>query len=266
MDAQSSGPSQETAQPAEEAEEPAIVRPKDSDSTSQKLINNYLASSGGRKAHKRLLNIEASGTIVEGKTTRQFTLVETRDGKRRLTYTWHHLGRDYKVVRAFDGLVAWEQQQLPKVLPHVILNGQEAQHFKCQRWLIQPFGLPLSPKYVFQYQSTARVNGRPTYLVVGYGPKNERSWFYFDKETSLLIRYGGLGVIGNVKEYMDYRATHFEYVDGVLLPTELSLLVEDSAFGKITFESIKTNQKIDSGIFNQPPDIVPLLRSKHTER
>jgi len=99
-------------------------------------------------------------------------------------------------------------------------------------------------------------------VVVGYGEKDERSWFYFDQEKFLILRWGGLGQIAGVREYMDYRASRFQRVDGVLLPKTIDLLAENSAYGSITFESILTNQPIEPAHFNPPRSRIPLLRQR----
>ena len=139
-------------------------------------------------------------------------------------------------------------------------------HFARHRWLIQPFVVPLRADYVFRYQGKGKVGGRPSYIVVGYGKQSERSWFYFDEDKSLLTRWGGYGSFAGIKEYFDYQATRFEYVDGLLMPKEIKLLAENSPFGTITFESIQTNQTIDPKMFYMPPSKIPMLRQKTVKR
>lgn len=255
---------QDTAAPEPSPEEATPQRPERTDATSAKLIRNYLAASGGKAAHDSILNVRASGTVNEAGKTKTFTLVETRDGKRYLSYQWRHLGRDYHEIFVYDGLVTWQQQLKPKAGTAHTMSGTDAGHFAHQRWLLHPFVLPLSAKYVYKYQGKAPVKGRPAYIVVGYGPKNVRSWFYFDSETFLVTRYGGLGTIAGVKEYLDYRATHFDYRDGILLPETIELLAENDAFGTIQFEQIETNVTLDSSLFQMPPDRSPILRQRTT--
>lgn len=240
----------------------SIQRPKTTDKASEQLIQNYLTVTGGKPAHIALRNIVATGTIKEAGKLKSFRLIETQDGKRHLTYTWKHLGRTYETVYSFDGAIAWRQERLPKKQHPESYSGAAATHFIRQRWLIQPFILPLKADYVFQYQGSAKVGGRPTHVVVGYGKQNERTWFYFDKEKSLVIRWGGLGSFAGVKDGLDYRATRFESVDGVLLPKQIDLLAEDAPFGTITFESIQTNQHIDPKSFYLPPSVIPTLRQR----
>ncbi len=248
--------------PAAEPEAAEVERPDRTDATSARLIRNYLAASGGADAHDAVQNVRASGTIDEAGKTKTFTLIETRDGKRFLSYRWHHLGRDYHEIQVFDGLVAWERRLKPEKQPPRAMSGTDAEFFAWQRWLLHPFVLPLGAKYVFEYQGKARVKGRPAYLVVGYGPKDVRSWFYFDRETFLVTRNGGYGTIAGVKEYLDYRATRFDYHNGILLPKEIELLAEDAAFGTARFETIETNLELDSEQFQMPPDRSPILRQR----
>lgn len=99
-------------------------------------------------------------------------------------------------------------------------------------------------------------------MIVGFGKNNERSWFYFDTERFLLTRWGGKGTIGGIEEYMDYRASHFIPVNGVLLPKQIDLIAEDSLFGTITFDTITANETLDAKMFYMPPSIIPTLRQK----
>lgn len=260
------------APPAEEEEGPSLqfvevealkaVRPKVSDEASLQLVKNYLTVTGGKDAHQQLENIMVTGEIREGTRTKRFRLIETQDGKRHITYWWRLLGRDYEEVYVFDGGVAWMQRTKPEAEDAQPYAGQDALHFSNHRWLLQPFVLPTLADYVFKYQGGARVNGRPTHIVVGFGKKDERTWFYFDKEKFLLLRWGGYGLAAGKKEPMDYAASSFKKVSGVLLPSELSLIVEDGVFGRATFDSIEANVSLDQINFLIPGGTVPVLRQR----
>jgi len=238
----------------------ATFRPQLTDTTSKQLIKNYLAVSGGKHAYDSLENVIATGSIVEAGKLKSFRLIETQNGRRQITYTWKHLGRKYKSLYSFDGVQTWQQQLLPKEQHPEPFSGRDATHFARQHWLIQPFVVPRITDYVFKYQGMSKVAGRPAYIITGYGKHNIRSWFYFDKEKQLLTRWGGIGTIAGIEEYMDYRATRFATVSGVLMPKQIELLAENSPFGTITFETINANQPIDSEIFFMPTNTIPMLR------
>lgn len=241
---------------------PADPRPQQSDAASLRLIENYLTVTGGRSAHRALRNVVAEGTIKESTLQRNFRLIETADGRRHLTYHWTHLGRKHHVIYVHDGLQTWTQELAPKqkdAQPH---GGADGAHFASQRWLLQPFTLPALADYTFKYQGTAKVGGRPAYLVKGYGKGDGKSWFYFDKAKFLLIRWGGEGQIAGVREPMDYRATQFKSVGGVLLPTAIDLLAQDAAFGKVRFERIEVNQDLNDLSFFMPQSTTPTLRQR----
>ena len=242
------------------------AHPATTHAASRQLIENYLTVIGGKQAHISLHNVVATGTIKEASRVRQFELLETQDGKRRVNYSWNHLGRDYEEVFAFDGLVTWQQQIAPKKTPIKPYSGQAAIHFKSHRWLIQPMIMPLKAPFGFIYQGMAKVSGRQAYIVVGYDEKNERSWFYFDPEKFLLTRWGGIEAIAKISEYMDYRATKFSKINGVLLPKQIDLWAENSQFGTITFDQIRVNQGIDSQLFRGVPRPVRVLRQQTLPR
>lgn len=239
-----------------------IQRPARDDQPSLQLIQNYFAVTGGRPAHVDLKNVVATGTMKEAGQIKTFHIIETLDGRRQITYTWRVSGRPHKKVYSFDGVTVWSQELLPRERPANIVAGPEATHFKRQRWFIQPFIVPLRADFVFIYQGPGNVAGRPAHVVVGYGKGNERTWFYFDQESFLITRWGGLGPVAGTLRYLDYRATRFSNVGGILLPKEIDLLVDNGAFGSITFDSIKTNQDVDMSIFFMPPDTLPLLRQR----
>lgn len=237
-------------------------RPEQSDAASLRLIGNYLAVTGGQLAHRAQRNVVAEGLIKESTLLRNFKLIETNDGKRHLTYEWTHLGREHRVIYVHDGLQTWTQVLAPKKQDAKVYGGSDGAHFASQRWLLQPFTLPSLADYTFKYQGGAKVSGRPAYVVKAYGKGELKSWFYFDKEEFLLTRWGGEGQIAGVKEDMDYRATQFKPVGGVLLPSQIDLLAENSAFGQIRFKRIEVNQNVDSVSFFMPQSMTPTLRQR----
>ncbi|MGK0310202.1 MAG: hypothetical protein ACJAT5_000045 [Lentimonas sp.] len=236
------------------------IRPQKTDQTSEKIIENFLEVSGGESSYANLRSVKATGTVVEAGRSKTFELIETQKGQRRLTYSWKHLGRNYKTIHAFDGVHIWQKELLPKEKHPEQLEGLSAKHFAGQRWLIQPVVIPLKASFTFKYQGKSKVSGRPAYLIAGFGKNNERSWFYFDQETFLLTRWGGKTTLAGIEEYIDYRATEFAKVEGVLLPKKVDILAEDSPFGTITFETVTANLEVDSTIFYMPQNKIPTLR------
>ncbi|HBR95044.1 MAG TPA: hypothetical protein DEA90_12865 [Opitutae bacterium] len=242
----------------------ADTRPAQTDSASAQLIKNYLTVTGALKAQPPLLNVVAQGRIKESTLERQFHLIETSDGKRRLTYSWTHLGRKHRVLYVHDGLQTWIQVLEPKQQTAHSYTGVDAQHFANQRWLLQPFTLPKRADYKFKYQGTALVAGRPAYMIKGYGKANIHSWFYFDQEKSLLTRWGGQGKIAGVTEAMDYQASQFKPVDGILIPSYIQLLAQNAPFGYIQVEQMTINQDLNEVSFFMPEHISPTLRQRPT--
>lgn len=254
---------QTPAELTEEEELPVVdPRPKETDRASQQLIQNYLTVTGGESKHRALKNVVAEGTVKVSTLQKKFKLIETNDGKRHLTYYWRHLGRNHKVIYVHDGLETWTQVLGPKESRPRSYGGSEGLHFANLRWLLQPFTLPTKADFVFKYQGADKVGGRPTHVLKGFGKKDIPSWYYFDKEKFLVIRWGGKGQIAGVEENMDYQATSFRSVDGVLLPSKIDLIVEDSAFGKIEINKIATNQNLSEVSFFMPKKTSPTLRQR----
>lgn len=237
-------------------------RPDQSDAASSQLVENYVKVSGGRPSHERLRNVVATGTIKESTLERRFELIETSGGQRRITYTWTHLGRPHEAVYAHDGVVSWRQQIAPKKEQPTTIGGVDGHHFGEVLWLIQPFTLPRSADFIFEYRGNAKVKGRPAHLVKGFGKNNRPMWLYFDKENFLITRWGSIGSIAGVQEYMDYQATSFRRVDGLVFPSQIELIAENAVFGRVVFESIQTNQPLDGVSFSKPHSTVPMLRQR----
>ncbi|WPJ95765.1 hypothetical protein SH580_20300 [Coraliomargarita algicola] len=240
------------------------ARPLQSDRASEQLIQNYLTVTGLQKAQSPLLNLVARGTIKESTLLRNFILIETADGKRHLTYHWTHLGRDHRVVFAYDGLQTWTQVLAPQQQEAQAYSGINSKHFASYRWLMQPFTLPTSADYVFQYKGNAKVGGRPAHAIKAYGKNNSPSWFYFDKDKSLLTRWGGLGELAGTQVELDYQATQFKPVDGILLPSQIELLAENAIYGRIKLEQISINQDLNDFSFYMPQLHSPTLRQRPT--
>lgn len=247
---------------ADEAKENAVTRPKATDKASAQLIRNYLTVTGGATAHKRVKNVVAKGRLNEAGNVKRFELIELKDGRRHLTLNWRHLGRNYKECHVFDGQSAWKQALSPKEEDPANMSGPEAKHFSHQRWLLTPFVPPMEKDYVFKYQGGSAVAGRSCHVVVGFGKNDVRSWFYFDKEKFLLLRWGGIGDVAGLSEYRDYRAIKFKKVGGLLLPGEIDLMVENSSYGKIQLDSVQLNQPVDMKLFEKPERLIPVLRQR----
>jgi hypothetical protein len=238
------------------------MRPTQSDSTSQRLIANYLTITGGQQAHRKLLNVVAEGTIKESTLIRNFRLVETNDGKRHLTYYWTHLGRPHRELHVFDGVEVWTQVLEPEKHEAKHDTSVNGIYFANHRWLLQPFNLPLLADYVFKYQGMSKFNNRTSYIVKAFGKKDRQSWFYFDKEKSLLTRWGGPGMIAGTTEQMDYNATQFKSIDGLVFPTRIELLAENASYGHIEFNKISINQNLNDLSFFFPKSSIPTLRKR----
>ena len=205
-----------------------------------------------------------TGQYQEANDLKRFTLVETRQGQRYLQLRWKLRGIQHEQIYAYDGQQCWQQRSLPKDkkrnLPKTY-KGRAASHFIHQRWFFHPFTPPLADDYVFDYAGTDTVAKRPTHLLVGYGPNNERSWFYLDQQTFLVTRWGGIGAVAGGQAYLDYQAKGFKAVDGIFLPTGLNLLAQDQVYGEIRFDRIETNVDVADSLFTQPVANIPTLRA-----
>lgn len=251
-----------TTESAIQATEPEVTRPEKSDPAALKIVKNYQVASGGLDTHASLRSLSIKGSITEAGETKNFELIETREGQRLITYRWKKLGRHYVETIASDGTDVWEQRTKPEKDFARTMKGPRATHFSHQYWFLQPALNPGENGFIYQLQGSAKILGRPCYIVLAWAPNNEKTWLYIDKETFLLLRWGGLGQVASATEYIDYRSTRFRPIHGVLMPSSIDLVFENDAFGTISIDSIEANIEANFSIFKMPVENSPVLRQQ----
>lgn len=238
------------------------ARPLENDKNSNRVLDNYFKATGGRYAHTQINSIRATGIYQDAEHSKEFELFETKDGQRRLTFKWKFKGRYYRETFGYNNQIIWKQTLAPqKQLPETF-EGAEANHFAHQNWLLHTFMLPSQKSHTFQYQGKSRINGRNNYMLIAYGPNDIRSWYYFDSKRFLLTRNGGKKPLANTIVNVDYQASHFKAIDGVLLPTKIYLVTGNQSFGHIEFQTIESNPAISGALFNKPQDNQYILRQQ----
>ena len=78
----------------------------------------------------------------------------------------------------------------------------------------------------------------------------------FDKEKSLLIQWGGTGILGGRRIDISYLATAFKRVDGILFPSKVSVMAKGSVLGTYTIDTIEIEGDFDKRILYKRPEML----------
>jgi len=81
-------------------------------------------------------------------------------------------------------------------------------------------------------------------------------YLMFDKEKSLLIQWGGTGILGGRRIDISYLATAFKRVDGILFPSKVSVMAKGSVLGTYTIDTIEIEGYFDERILYKRPEML----------
>src|ERR1700722_14746243 len=178
----------------------------------ESLLQRYIDKSGGAQAYANAKNMSMSGTVemTGGNISGTVTIFE--EGTK--SYTAMDFPGIGKVEEGFDGETAWEDSALegPR-----ILEGDEKAAAKRAATL----ALITSWRKVYKDAHTAGeadVEGKPAWKVEMTPREGKPETFFFDKESSLLVRLlavvsSPLGeIVGGVT------LSHYRAVDGIQTP------------------------------------------------
>ncbi|MDQ8196322.1 hypothetical protein QEH59_17940 [Coraliomargarita sp. SDUM461004] len=105
-----------------------------------------------------------------------------------------------------------------------------------------------------RYIGTDKVGGRDTYVI----QRGSDSFYYIDKEKSLLLKWGREEYFGGKKIEVSYIANSFKRrknsTDQILLPSRITITTKGEALGTYTVDHATINKVIDYSIFI-PPEI-----------
>ena len=220
--------------------------------TADEIVAANIAAAGGEEALTGIENFTSAGQVaIEspffGKL--EGTLEAVRIPGRRYFETVE-LG-PISQQKGWDGERAWEQG--PTGLR--MLQGAEAAALAMQSFpnsfvalrALAPAGLKI------ERLDDAEVNGRPHFALAVSSDGASPSTVYVDRETRLLSRSTAVTSVPNVGDMTAVTDVgDYESVEGVMLPTVLTITVEGVSTTRVTFDRTVVNTPVDESIFAVP--------------
>ena len=214
--------------------------------TVDSILDAYVKAMGGKAAIEKATTQQGKGTFempTMGMKGSMETITKAPD-KSLMKMDIPGFGA---VQEGFDGTVAWSQNPAQgmreKSGPELAMTKRGAQFFRHLR---------LKELYpTIELKGVETVDGKEAYLLIATPPDGGPEKWYFDKQTSLLIRFelemeGPMGKMQIVTDMQDYRET-----DGIKAPW----LIKQQAGPmqvSIKIEEVKHNVPADDALFKKP--------------
>ena len=219
-------------------ENPALPKPEE-------LLDKYLAAVGGAAAVEKITARVQKGKLMAFGGQSFPAEVYSKAPDKRVSVM--HL-KDGDSVTAFDGQRGW--LSVPGRPAHM-MSASENNSARLDADLHFPVHVKtLYPK--FKVDSGEKIDGRDTYLVMGYEEGRPPLQLYFDAQTGLLLRLiryaqSPLGLNPTQIDYADYREA-----DGVKVPFRWTISRPGNRF-TIQVEEVKQNVPVNDSKFVAPP-------------
>jgi len=241
------------------------VGPDSTDATSAKLIALHNRARGGVEQIKATQTLKIKGTMEEGKNRYNMEWYRKTPNKYRVVRHYRKLGRDYTLVRAFDGETAWSQEVSPKVELPKVMGKAEAADFKREADFYGPLVDWKEKGHNFVYDREAKVNKRPSYLVKAGLGDGAIVYYYFDAKNFLIYRYGFIERFAASLTYAEYFVTKFSKVNGVWMEKGRDYKAPGSGiYKRLIFETISPDEKMPDKLFTLPKMQEYWLRSSRS--
>lgn len=240
-------PAQST-QPKDSARVPASAGTTEPSPTVDQILDKYVSAVGGREALEKITSRTTKGSFhfekglnLTGETEGYFKF----PNKNLINTTLPGFGL---LQEGYDGSTAWTKDsrngvrvRKEKELEEAKLDAEFNRELKLKR---------LYPK--MELKGTQKIAGRDAYLIEATPAAGSLEKFYFDTQTSLLVRLDRRRLtaqghtVATEIYYEDYREA-----DGIKVPfTERHVLPDLIAL--IKYSSIKHNLPIDDAKFAKP--------------
>jgi glucose/arabinose dehydrogenase len=220
--------------------------------TADEIVAANIAATGGADAIARIENVTSTGTVVAESPL--FGKLEGSIEAVRIPGTGYFEKIDLTVAvaqKGWDGAQAWELGSGGLR----IIEGSEAATLAMQAQLA-PLAVLQSPALAsgsIERLEDTEVNGRPHFTLAMSSGDSPAFTLYVDRETGLLARsssvttIAGLGAVKTVTDFGGY-----ESVNGVKLPTTITIAVEGIANTRLTFDRTVVNTDVDASIVAVP--------------
>ena len=217
--------------------------------TVEKVMNDFIAASGGSAAYLKVTSTETKGTFTL-KAQKITADVVTKAKAPDKIYVSQIITGVGKFESGYDGKIGWSRDPLHGLRA---LSGNELEQLRTQA----RFNAPLHWKEIYsksQMLGVRTVNGAKAYAIRFTPAKGKPSTQYYDVKTKLLIRVDQIveqpeGAIPSESYLSDYRV-----VDGIKEPFSVRQVATGIGEATITTTKIQNNAAIDDSIFAKPAD------------
>jgi hypothetical protein len=223
--------------------------------SAETLLQHYVERSGGADAWAKARNSRTTGTVEIAGRSITGTVEVVEEGVKSLTAI--DLAGIGKIEQGFDGETAWERNAIQGAR---LIDGDEKNALKRS----SAFALANSWKDEYSGARTLgeeNLDGKPAWKVEMTPKEGKPETFYFDKESSLLVRMSAvvttpLGDIAADVTLSDYRA-----VDGIQTPFTMT----QGAMGQtivMHFDKIVYNATLPKDQFALPAEVQALVAKR----
>jgi hypothetical protein len=219
--------------------------------TPEEILARYVAAVGGRDAIARAKTVVMRGTR-EASQGRVWPVEVTMEGADKFAVLANLPAQGQQpaseVRQVYSDGKGWikSPQGVREVTPAELPGVRSSILLLAPVKLAEPFP-------AMTYGGVGEVGGREAYVLVGKPAADTTVRYYFDRETSLLVRQLATRetVLNALPEQVDFE--DYRDVGGLKLPFKISVSAIDTYnSSKRTFTEIRTNVPVDEGIFAMP--------------
>lgn len=209
-----------------------------------KLLNEYLAATGGLDALKKVTSRVVKGTVTGFGDQKMTVDIYAKAPDKRVSVV--HT-KDGESVTAYNGKVGW--LSVPGRLH--MMNTQETAGARMDA----DFAFPANVRGQYTKWETKpgeKIDGQDTWLVIGEKEGEPPLRLYLDQRMGLLLR-----LVRYVDSPLGYNPTQIDYadyklVDGVKVPYRWAVARPGSRFA-VQVDELKQNVPVDDAKFVAPP-------------
>jgi hypothetical protein len=218
----------------------------------ESLLDRFLVASGGAEAHARVTAATTTGTVeIVGQNLKGPVSVFQQGDK---SYTVIELPGIGQVEEGFDGQVAWETNSIQG--PRIKEGEEKAANIRASR-----LNLVSDWRQFYQGARTLGsedIDGKPAWKVELTPTEGRPETFYFDRDSSLLVRMTQVVAtpLGDIP--VDVALSDYRTVGGLKTPFRMTQKAMSQTMS-MSFDKVEWNPAIPPGRFDLPQAIKDLV-------
>ena len=219
------------------------------DERAAEIARIHLEAIGGARRIEALEAMRATGYVYTGGKKVRFTLLAARPNRIRLETE----GNGRTLLQGSDGIEPpWEfdtgsAQPRPRAMPEAT-----AKTFVVDAEFDDPLVAPPSRGIDFEYVGESSVQGRKLLRLLVTRKLTDTYSVYVDPATYLILYRVETRTSGGRQVQITTRYDEFRPVDGVLLPHEITTIIDGRITQQTKIELITANPKLAGDTFSRP--------------